>query len=268
MPVLTVAGDLSSPLYQEARAFAEDLRYFSTRFFACECLFQLIVCTSLRPQTFRSNTNPELQLVAKAYVESAWTAYLKEQKLVFGGTAFEHSPIVPFVSHSVLGYIGGLDELISWARSEFPKTIDHRYAIFSRDLSLRAICNPLFIEPVASTVVVYRGEMKEYLEIRARLDKVAQSALAKEVKDSSHKYVFLDFSIDPGSTSSLSGDSSVASKPHRVVIELFTDKCPKTCDNFYKVRAFPKCGDSRFCCRTCSNGVVDSLLRVHVRNVS
>lgn len=70
--------------------------------------------------------------------------------------------------------------------------------------------------------------------------------------DSSRKYVFLDFAIDSGASSSSSSSSSSSnsssssssaenkssgssSEPHRVVIELFTDKCPKTCDNFLKV---------------------------------
>lgn len=90
-----------------------------------------------------SDDNPELQLIAKPYAESAWVAYLKEQKLAFGGTAFEHAPINPFVSHSVLGYIGGLDELIAWASKEY-NVPDYRFVRFHISLHHSSVFEETF----------------------------------------------------------------------------------------------------------------------------
>lgn len=68
-----------------------------------------------------------------------------------------------------------------------------------------------------------RAEETKYQQVLLEVEQVSKNTMAKFVMDSKYKYVYLEFMV---------GESRRMSP---VVIELFVDECPKTCENFLKL---------------------------------
>jgi len=209
MPLLFIAGHLLSKWYQEAKLIAED-----------------IVAAD----------ETGLQVETKGMLEHEWLAYLDSERRRVGGKCVEHPRLQPLVLHSTLGYIGGLEELIVWATQN----------------------NEAYKDP---------RDMPEYAEVEDELQTLADREFAAYIAaNPSKQFVYLDFSslaleasasagMDagasrPGTSVSRPGTQGTARRrsvssagvgaigefgPHRVIIELFTDKCPQTCENFMRL---------------------------------
>ena len=168
MPILTVSGSLSSPLFHEARLVAEDI----------------------------VTEDPGLKLRVVGLVEAEWLEYLARAKEELGGRAYDHTTDLPLVSHSVVGYVGATDELVAWA-DQLYQTGDPR------------------------------SDRKTYAQLQGQFAAIAEHQLATYVaaKQGQSKFAFLEFTI-PAS------EGSSAPTVHRIVVELFAARCPKTVENF------------------------------------
>ncbi len=201
MPLLTVAGYIGCPAFHEARLVAEDV----------------------------VAEDPLLKLKVVGLIESEWQIYLKRVQQQLTGKVCEHTEDV-LVLNSALGYIGGVDELITWAHKEYK------------------IGDP-------------RSDKKTYKALQEEFIKIASNQVAKYIHDrkGTSKFAYFDFSFDPSGDSSSSSSSSTSSaysskgfssptspsssstssaKGGRsdsnrvVVVELYEDRCPKTVENF------------------------------------
>jgi len=179
MPVLTVAGSLSSPLFHEARLVAEDI----------------------------ITEDAALKLRVVGLVESEWLEYLARVKGEHGGRAYDHTSDLAFISHSVLGYLGSTDELITWA-DQLYQTGDPR------------------------------SDKKTYGLLQSQFGQIAEQQLASYVasKQGESKFAFLEFTVPASDTENANGASSSSARPgqttHRIVVELFASRCPRTVENF------------------------------------
>jgi hypothetical protein len=90
MPIIFIAGDLFDPSYQEAKLVADDL----------------------------VQQDKTLSVEYRALVEDDWLLYVDTKRREYGGRAFEHGT-GPLVVHNILGYIGGIEELLVWAASKY-----------------------------------------------------------------------------------------------------------------------------------------------------
>jgi len=86
MPILLVAGEVLNRDFQAIKSIARDL----------------------------ASLDPSLVIEEKGMPEVQWLAYKDKKKETYKGKAFEN-PSASLVFHSVLGYIGGLGELLQWA---------------------------------------------------------------------------------------------------------------------------------------------------------
>jgi len=173
-------------------------------------------------------------------------SFLSAQKRALGGKALEHDPTQPLVVHSVLGYIGGLEELIVWATANVADYQDPR-------------------------------DDPEYGAVEDELQTLADREFAAHIDAASlageSAFAYLDFSspaleaaasgrMNAGgapsrpTTSGGAGGSAASSRPttqgtgrrragsvetsggggdfgpHRVIVELFSRRCPQTTANF------------------------------------
>lgn len=158
MPILLIAGDMLDRAFQEARIIAQDV----------------------------ASLNSSLQVEIRSMVEADWVAYLNLKKRKLRGRALQHAENEPLVIHSVLGYLGGLDDLVSWAGEDG------------------------YEDP---------RKMEQYQSLAGEFTRTARGDFDDYIRNSPNQFCFFDFTM--GTDESL-----------RVTFELFSDKCPKTCENF------------------------------------
>lgn len=145
---------------------------------------------------FLQSLDTGLEVKLKPLVEDDWLKYLPELKNTHKGVAYEH-PGGPFIVHSIFGYIGSVDDLVTFGEKE----LGYR--------SSRGM--PVYADAMASK----RTEgMKEFYKL---------------LQTSGRSYCFLEFEMEGAESAEKSDISSTSS---RIVIELYNDLCPKTCQNF------------------------------------
>jgi peptidyl-prolyl cis-trans isomerase-like 6 len=167
MPILHITGDMLDWSFQLARHVAEDL----------------------------VSSDPTLEIEVKGLVEADWRKYASLLRRQLGGKAFSHGHEA-IATHSTIGYIGGVEELISWA--------SHKYNYRDPGAAVRAALIPT---------------------MRA----MGEEQLANYVASSHNQFAFFEFGIGANSVAD-SKDSLIHN--NRVVFELYRRQCPKTCANF------------------------------------
>jgi cyclophilin family peptidyl-prolyl cis-trans isomerase/GTPase SAR1 family protein len=173
-------------------------------------------------------------------------AYLAKQKRLLGGKSIEHDPTQPFIVHSTYGYIGGLEELILWATKHTPEYKDPReepeYAAVEEEL--QTLADREFAAYIAgagdATSFVYLDFSSTALEASASGRANAGGAPSRPGTSAGTGSAAASRPGTQVNGRRRSVDSTGASAagdygPHRVIIELFTQKCPKTSDNFRKL---------------------------------
>lgn len=226
MPLLFIAGHILNRAYQEAKLVAEDIVHVD---------------------------DMNLQLESKGMLEYQWLDYLSQQKRALGGKALEHDASQPLVVHSALGYLGGLDELLAWATNTYADYSDPRD-------------EPEYAEVEDELQTLADREFAAYIQTQSGGSVGDGLEGQGQAGNGSSNFVYLDFSspaLDklvaereglaalsrPGTAArpgtqaggrrrgSLSGAAGAAGEfgPHRVIIELFSDKCPRAAENFRKL---------------------------------
>lgn len=136
MPILLVAGNLLSTAFHEAKVIAEDI----------------------------VEKDANLDLETKGHVEVAWLKYLEKLRGELNNSSLRfQDPAEPVIIHSVIGYIGGLDELMLWANKTY-KYADPR---------------------------VHEG----YDQVRYQLGGMTKTAFTSYINSSQHDFVELVFDI-------------------------------------------------------------------------
>lgn len=133
-----------------------------------------------------AESNPVLQIEVRSLAEADWLDYLTQKKRELGGKAFRHMSEEPMIIHSVIGYLGGVDELVAFGETTYK-----------------------YSDPRKSPL--YSNFDKEFADH-------SQNDFNTYMSRGSRRYCFFEF--------------DVANNKYRLVFELFSDKCPKTCDNF------------------------------------
>lgn len=250
MPLLFIAGHILNKWYQEAKLIADDIVTADDTNLQVESKSLLEYQWSGAEERAKARVHGmawRLIPCRALYFSPSLLSrldYLSHQKRALGGKALEHDPTQPLIVHSTFGYIGGLEELILWATKHTPEYKDPR-------------------------------EEPEYAAVEEELQTLADREFAAYIAGAGDatSFVYLDFSSSaleasasgranaggaPSRPGTSAGSGSAAASrpgtqvngrrrsvdnagaigdygPHRVIIELFTQKCPKTSENFRKL---------------------------------
>lgn len=165
---------------------------------------------------------------------------------MLGGKALEHDPTQPLVVHSTLGYLGGLEELIVWACSTNPEYEDPRqhpeYGAVEEEL--QTLADREFAAHIEAATAA--GQAFAYLDFGSRALEAAAAGKSLTAGGAPSRP-----GTSAGTTSavqsrpatqgggrtarrgSTDGSSSGGDYgPHRVIVELFARRCPRTVENF------------------------------------
>lgn len=141
-----------------------------------------------------ASNNEDVTIEYKKLIEDEWIEYLPTLKRTHQGSAFEARANEPFIVHSLYGYIGGVEELIKIVTKEYG-------------------------------YVDGRGS-PEHGANKAGLSMKAWEHVFSTIGAENRSHAFFDLVIND--------EKVVAGKEEkfRLVFELFSDLCPKTCSNF------------------------------------
>lgn len=209
MPVLTVAGYVGSANFHEARILAEEVVL----------------------------EDPLCRLRVVALPEAEWLEYLRQLRQSLTGKACDHVAS-PIVTHSSLGYIGGLDELCAWAAA----TYGFEGAGASRS---KAHFEEVAAAQLARYVHERKGKSKfAYIDFSVAepspaagawgAGRSAASPSAAGGKSASSAAAAGATSAGGARSGAGAGTGGAAGKggSQRVIFELYEDKCPLTVANF------------------------------------
>lgn len=133
MPSLLVAGDMMDPEFREAYVLAEDI----------------------------AANNKSLKIEKREMAETDFNEYLSKKLARIGGAAKEHTG--PFIAHSKLGFLGGVDNMLQWASKTYNYP-DPRQ-------------NP------------------EYAHLKTLFDEENTKAFHQHIYRTGHKFAFMDFTF-------------------------------------------------------------------------
>lgn len=268
MPILLISGHILNKSYQEAKLIADDIVQADENNLQVEAKSMLEWQWSEQAHTQRQSTMQcqsqcaretnqcTVQLLLESHTLCLFLlllallcylvrlAYLSEQKRVLGGKALEHDSTQPLVVHSVLGYIGGLEELILWALGSFPELVDPRemaeYAAIEEELQTLADREfAAYIEAATAagqSDFAYLDFSSAALEASASGRATAGGAPSRPGTSAGSAVASRPATQQRGRKNSLGSDAGSAAGgdygPHRVIVELFTAMAPRTCANF------------------------------------
>jgi cyclophilin family peptidyl-prolyl cis-trans isomerase/GTPase SAR1 family protein len=178
---------------------------------------------------------------------------LTKQKRLLGGKALEHDASQPLVVHSTLGYLGGLEELIVWACATNEEYADPRlhpeYA--SVEDELQTLADREFaahIETASAsgqTAFAYidfggsraldAAAIGKHVNAGGAPSRPGTSAGTGASSAQQSRPATQGGSSTGRRRGSHPGDAAGDNGPHRVIIELFKSRCPRTVDNFLRL---------------------------------